>query len=312
MTYKEYHFDSDGATRSDRSTRANPIFELNDLFDVRSFSLRHVELPLTWLNVPREAFTMSFFYQITATGQEVEWRCDPLTVESVDGKAQHMSLTEFVDQLNVLMPLAVWNNIPPELVPPPNDPTPDTSTPGNLTATVLTDNRVEFFVAGACNDGFLFPSFGATVVRFKLNWGPKLARLMNKNFYDTAPCTSVTLVTQALSVDDATEATQFPVQLIPNYIFLHSNLMTATPYGSTNTPSGGFASRTVMSKIAIDQNYDWSTNIMTHNRESYSSEFFYTISAPFSQIEFWFTDQLQGEALDFQNVPFSLTLATMS
>jgi hypothetical protein len=114
--------------------------------------------------------------------------------------------------------------------------------------------------------------------------------------------------TNLSTANDHTVVSPYAIRLVPNAVFLHSNLMSHTRHNSISRAIGGYASRTILTRIPIDQNYVWGESIMPWTNPAMDKDFmFKTEGEEIGKIEFWFTDEF-GNELDFNNVQFALSL----
>ena len=111
-----------------------------------------------------------------------------------------------------------------------------------------------------------------------------------------------------LPYPNLTQYTFQKISVVPAFIYLHSNLMHYTPHTSIATTLGGYKSSTILAKIPIDQQYQFSAQNMPFRSEHFSSDVYFQVGADVDHLEFWFTDSNFHE-LHFEHHPFSLTLS---
>jgi hypothetical protein len=289
--YSELHFNS--AVFSDkvkyRGTRSRRILELNNPLHISKFHVKDLELPLFWVNL-RKAGTATITWGFTNNG---------LFTTVLDFPAGVYNSTNFIEKFELDFRNATFV---------------DVNTIGGtslaqvhaLADTISVgldqfESRMRFVVDWSA---FVSNAVTYTPIYLAVTWSETLRPFFSRLFdSQNDPLSQVTT--------NGTWISMYPMRFVPNYVYLHSNLMAATPYSSICRALGSFASRTIVTKIPIDDNYDWQQDIMPWTNPALDTAFMFDCGGTeFSELEFWFTDE-SGEELDFQNVQFSLTLAVL-
>ena len=286
MPYKEFHFDSavfnaNSSTSGLRGvgaigTRNRRTLELNDPLRFYKFHVRDCEVPLTFCNIPRGGIVS---IDVTYIGVTTQVGYEFLFPEGCYTGAQ------FLEKFLMLWTGTIGVPIVGGAVPLIDFVTATFDPQGQLVVTMplLSDP------AGHTNDGFV------------IRWPIEMNSIFAQNY--TAPAYEMLTFSRVATSD-------YPIRLLPNYLFLHSNLMEATPYGSSSRALGGYTSKTIMSKIQLDPSYTLG-QIMPWWNSSLMPELMYDgQGTEFNRIEFWFTDEAGNEIM-FENTNFSLTLATI-
>lgn len=276
MPYSEVHFNS-AIYSSDvaySGTRSRRVLELNNPLFIDKFHVKDLELPLTWCNVAAGSVHYVWTYSNSVWESTV-----PVTAGCYTGAtfAQHLRAKFVATAMSKTSGAGLGPIVQTGVAFSYDD-------IGRLKIVVPT---------GALGDG-------QTYVSFQLTWSESLKKYLSRTFDDTDLTISTTTDT-LLSV--------YPVHLVPNYVYLHSNLMIGTPQFSTQRAIGSHVSRTIVTKIQINTAYGWQNQVMPWINPNLAPEFMFDAHGQeYNRLEFWFTDE-DGLDIDFRNVNFSLTLA---
>lgn len=302
MPYAEFHFSSAMTGRVKHSgTRNRRLVELEHPLCVSKFHVKDLELPLTWCNVRGLNGTSSaglFSFQLTYAGGEI-FRFAGSVAAGCMNLGEFTQALQYAFQNAVLLSPLVPVNPPPDLalITVVNDPN---------------DGRMLFsFPAHAIGwpDMVLAPH--RPLIGVQITWGTALAKYFSRSYLDRQTVANNTIVgiESAEFPGDYVATTLYPTRLVPNFVYLHSNLMHHTPYVSSSRAEGPHHSRTIVTKIQVDTSKTWGSQIQDWKNPHLSEHFMFELgNKEISQLEFWFTDD-EGYELDFQNVEFSLTLA---
>ena len=303
MVYREFHLSS-SANISPSSTRNHPIWELQDPLYVDRLALRYCELPLTFCNIGNGA---GFTYQLTyvEVTENEPGKSVTYTYECEVAPGCYSGLTFMQAMKKALLEAAEDVDIEYPDGPPVTEPT-DGPQIANVTFQISSDDGGRLLVTtpgvvhDIGNDGTAVWTFQAGAVL----WYPGMLKYFNRPDNDPNPV----LIWE---FPEEKVLSLYPLKLIPNYVYLHCNLMAGTPYASQQRPLGGFATRTVLAKIPIDTDYVWREQVMPFENHNMDPMFMYECEGnEYSYIECWFTTE-DGTELDFSNVAFSLTLSVM-
>lgn len=290
MGYAEFHLSSDSDQRSLRSTVSRPIFELNESIEPSAFTLKSASIPLTWCTLTTPS---SFVVSVSDASNfpnpsTIIWR-------AIVPDACY-TLTTLAEKLQAL--IRGFENVtsgPYTVLQAGSVANPDYST---VNVNLLSDLRMEFFI-------FFGFATGDRFVRFE--WEGGLKTVANRSSEEEATLDVLYDVDNIVGTPEKFKS-KYPWRLIPNFIYLHSNIMSGTRYGRHLRPQGGFKSNTILAKIPIDFEYVFGSQIMPYVNPSLDPAYLFGNTALFNHLEFWLTDEF-GTELDLQNVGFSLTLA---
>ena len=286
MSYAEFHLSSEGNQRAPQSTRSHPVFELNETILPHAFNLKTLSLPLSFCNIK----TASAIIQVDDPTQVNAFNRTETSVWNIIVPEGCYTLAGLAAELQSL-----FRGL--DLITP--DPVGSFGLVswGGFVVAVGKENRLDFTVPS----GF----YGVTDLEIRVYWQDDLKLFANR-VWDRDEYLSLPHSTLA----DTTTPSKHPWRLIPNFLYLHSNIMTGCKYGRQLRVQGGFASNTILAKIPIDPDYQWGEQIMPYTN-NLDPCFMYANDSSFSHLEFWFTDETTGREIDFQNMSFSLTLALM-
>lgn len=258
------------------------MVELNDPLTINKFHVKDLELPLFWCNVTGGTISFSTHY----SAYTWTW--------SVLFPAGCYTGSQFAEKLQKLMREAGGTGIADE-----NNPA-DSFEPSLAGVTVgyVDDNKLRITFPGDALE--LYVNGPVVYTGASITWPTNLKKYFSIAYLET----DLSYETATTNLDSP-----YPLRLIPNYLYLHSNLMSAAPYIANTRALGAFASRTIVAKIQIDTNYTYQQSIMPWINPCQDSDFMFDLNGTeFNQMEFWFTDE-EGIEIDFQNVNFSLTLS---
>lgn len=280
MSFTEFHFNSNSRSRSSRSTRSRPVFELNEYICPRLFQLKTLSLPLLWKNISGGGRIV--FYDVDDDKYTFTFK-----ITAFPGTAASLvTALDIAFQNAVPVPAETTGNRVVSIIAHP--------TAGNTFETaLLEDQRIGFFFRSALieND---------SLARVEIFYDDALRQLVNRGWE---------LANTPLTMNANTEAsTLFPVRVIPPHIYFHSNLMYGTPHGSVIKPIGSEYSRTIFAKIQIDSNLEFINQMQSYVNETLQPEFMFSNISKLNNLEFWFTTE-DGTQLDLENLEFSFTIS---
>jgi hypothetical protein len=292
--YLEYYFNSEIFTDLVKAggNRNRRLLELNEPLNLHAFQVKTIELPLSWDNVTENhVFDVSILY---ATGNVL------FTKQVTLLKGFYTSET-FAETLQDLLRNTPW-----------------------ITPAALAPDSAFFNVSVDDNDGrlqFSFLSAGHNATRtgaatLTVTFPASMRSYVSVPFHDQwSQVYTGTVPDIDAAVDADLKATSdFALRLVPNYLYLHSNLMAHTHHGSATRAIGGYTSRTIMAKVPLNTaDYTWGTEILIWDNPSLDKDFMFRCGANqhITRMEFWFTDEA-GKEIDFNNVSFSLTLSCLA
>jgi hypothetical protein len=290
MPYSEIHFNSAVVTDAVKfsGTRGRRVLELNCPLQINRFHVKDLELPLTFCNIAGGTFVMSLnLVETIFTGNRygVEFSTAVVFPEGCyTGSSFKIKFQELIRQAT----LEDSGGLSTKLI----EAEVSTDETGHLKISNLdiweNDNL-------AVRSTYEFYSFSIT-------WSEELKSLVSRAYDDYG---------LKRTTETTTWSSRYPLRIVPNYVYLHSNLMSGVPYNSVQRAIGSYNSKTIVTKIQIDTSYEWMASIMPWRNTSLNSEMMFELgAAEFNQLEFWFTDE-NGIELDLMNVNFSLTLAVI-
>ena len=188
-----------------------------------------------------------------------------------------------------------------------------TALQGAMQAATGTSNldlsNIEVYYETSGYASFVFPdaTIGTegplTVTSIVITWKDGLEKIFNRD-WNLPPTLTIP------GLDNINRTSSFyPIRLVPNFVYLHSNLMSGTRYGRNMLSEGGHKSSTILAKIPINYSLLFGQQVQIFVNETLHPNFMFTSDSAFQTIEFWFTDDITGEELDFRNISFSLSLA---
>lgn len=292
MGYGELHFnsalDQHGASGEvlGKGTRSRRTLEFNEPVQIDRFLVKDLELPLFWCNVAGGTINYFIDYDNGAL---------PITRFSYAGviaTACHTG-TSFAAALQTMFTTTAATGAPANA--------PD------ITQWIVTlvDDKLQFTFPVAMHAPVLVGLPGTTHFQAFITWPDSLKKLFSRSWDDTGlltfPRSPITASYSGLQ--------SYPLRMVPNYVYLHSDLMAGTSFFSVSRALGMSQSRTIMARIPVDTSKEWQVQSMQWVNPAPDPSFmFQTSGQEFGRIEFWFTDEW-GTELEFQNVNFSLTLA---
>lgn len=289
--YLEYYFNSEISTDLVRGggNRNRRILELNEPLNLQAFQVKSIELPLSWDNIT-ETHTFSVSITYDADGA--------VFTKSFSLPAGLYTADTFTSQLETLLQNTAWTN-------------PTGADPNSSSFRVILNEA-----DGRLNFRFLLnghPAGRNGNATLTVDFPESMRKYVSVPYYDnweseyTSPATNIATTTLSTFTD-------FALRLVPNYLYLHSNLMNHTQHGSATRAVGAYTSRTIMAKIPIDSStFTWGVDIMLWDNPSLDKDFMFRCAANqhITRMEFWFTDEA-GKEIDFNNVSFSLTLSCLA
>lgn len=305
MPYREIHLRSSQSDRmqtgSNFEDRDHPLFELADPLELQSFAVKYVDLPLTFKKRYNDYIT---FNMTSSTGSTYTWT---INIDEDLGNGD-----EFSARLTYLFLVSIgsYAAATPPIAGDPSAP------PATDLGQGATDDP---YFAQHEGEGTTFYQWGLhlnhgtvnTITAFSITWGPQFAKKFELHErHTTGPVTwTGTPNPKKIANRDWVVLSPQSISLTDNFVYLHSNLMSSTPYASQTRPLGGFASRTILAKIPIPTHEVISGQTWGWQNETLGGEFFYECSVPqITYLEFWFTDQ-EDEEITFSGVPFAITLS---
>lgn len=290
--YLEYYFNSEISTDLVRGggNRNRRILELNEPLNLQAFQVKSIELPLSWDNITEtHTFAVSVTYALDGA----------VFTKSFTLPAGLYTAETFTSRMQQLLQDTAWD------LPAPVNPPNSTSFRVSLEQA---DGRVVFELLPAGHNAARTGGVTLTV-----DFPESMKKYVSVPYYDK--WTSLYTGTATVSPFQYLQArTDFALRLVPNYVYLHSNLMNHTQHGSATRAVGAYTSRTIMAKIPIDSsNFTWGVDIMMWDNPSLDKDFMFRCAANqhITRMEFWFTDEV-GKEIDFNNVSFSLTLSCLA
>lgn len=286
MSYAEFHLSSEGTQRAQQSTRSHPVFELNETIQPCSFNLKQASIPLSWCNVASGSATI--LVDDPSLPGAFDLSGPTVSVWKLILAPKCYNIDSLAQSLQVI--LRAFNTGNAEV-----EGAHGGVSWGNVVVAVESDLRLSFTIPTTFNVG--------ANLEIRIYWEGDLKTFANRTWDNTDYL--------ALPHDELVAVktlSKHPWRLIPNFIYLHSNIMTGTSYGRQLRTQGGFKSNTILAKIPINSEYIFGEQVMPYTN-MLDPAFMYSAGSSLSHLEFWFTDETTGRELDFQNVGFSLTLA---
>jgi hypothetical protein len=289
--YLEYYFNSEIFTDLVKGggNRNRRILELNEPLNLQAFQVKSIELPLSWDNITEtHTFNVSIRY-VSDNAVFSKTFLLPSGLYTAD---------TFTNELQTLLRDSPWN---PYIAPNP---------PDQDKFQVVIDEANGRLAFGFLPSGHTGGRTGE--VWLTVDFPESMRKYVSVPYYDTWSSLYTDVADSTADVLEAT--TDFALRLVPNYLYLHSNLMTHTQHGSATRAVGAYTSRTIMAKIPIDSTgFTWGVDIMLWDNPSLDKDFMFRCAANqhITRMEFWFTDEA-GKEIDFNNVSFSLTLSCLA
>lgn len=292
MPYQELHFNS--AIFSDevkyKGDRSKRTLELNNPIYIDKFHVKDLELPLKWCNiVSAETFSIRLNYK------EYDAAAPDTTYVSAAVPVGCYTFATFVDALQTALASTT----------PASSPATGDITSVALAAVTTTFNygEIQFTFPVSVHSSVVT---AGTKVDVTITWPEAWRKILSRAIDDTE-------LTRKFTIEDITKEdstfTKYELRLVPNYVYLNSNLMTATPWASTHRALGSYASRTILTRVQLDPNYEWKEQIMPWRNPNLDMAFMFDGNgSEFNQLEFWFTDEF-GDVIELNNINFSLTLS---
>lgn len=291
MPYKEFHFDSAvfdsnnsfSGTRGVAAigSRSRRSVELNDPLRIDKFHVRDAEIPITFQTVKGGSVITVLSYTGGATATVT------YTFDFPSG--YYTGTTLLAKYKSLLTATAGVPNV-------------GAAVPVTADVTAVFNAEGHLVIGVPVTVDPVGHTFASVTIQWPLS--------MNYNFNQVYATPAYQMVSDPVAAVSRTSTSNYPVRLIPNYIYLHSNLMEASSYGSGNRALGGYASKTIITKIQLDPAYQ-RNQVMPWWNSSLVPELMYdAVGTEFNRLEFWCTDE-SGAELSFENVSFSLTLAVL-
>lgn len=308
MPYAEVHFNSHvfDPTVQYGGTVSRRRLELNDPVYIDRFHVKSVELPLFWINVPKGGLIHLFFdYNTTRNPDQGDRQRFTYTVTFPAGT---YSAETFRAKLQELLRAATN----PVKVPSPG---PDPTTP-DLTNIVVQYNAstLKLIVIIPKTDGYgdveTVADGGGFVFKLLTEIVLTIEPPLSKYFSSADALTNEVLSAKPDVADTSAVMTSGVLRLVPNYVYLHSNLMAAAPYLSNTRAKGAFGSRTIVTKIPIHgPEAVFSQSVLVWENPGLSEGMMFHLNGnEFNVLEFWLTDEKDQE-IELANTQLSLTLA---
>jgi hypothetical protein len=283
MSVCEFHFSSevfsDQVAYSGNKNRR--LLELNEPIRIFAFHVRDVQLPLFFSNITK-AGTVTFRFRYDA---------EPIQTAVRDVPAGLYTASSFSALITTyLRGLTPYAPLDPDFT--------------QTSASILPDgSQLELFFPAAMHTN---PGNNRINFDFEVEFSENLEYQLSVPTPNKAAIKFSFVGVPILQ--NTTLLSPYAIRLVPNAVFLHSNLMSHTRHNSISRAIGGYASRTILTRIPIDQSYTWGESIMPWTNPAMDKDFmFKTEGEEIGKIEFWFTDEF-GNELDFNNVQFALSL----
>jgi hypothetical protein len=291
MPYSEIHFNSAIVTDQIKfsGTRGRRVLELNCPLQINRFHVKDLELPLTFCNIARGSFQITYTVQ-NALGNLIQLSAVLEVPEGCyTGASFKATLQDLIRTAKLTSELPGYTNRFLSLT--------------QVLVTTTDTGLLQFAKIHQFEGDMPLAIVDYQYIKFSITWSEELKSLVSRAYDDYS-------LTRTTSNNYWTS--KYPLRLVPNYVYLHSNLMSGVSFNSVQRAIGSYHSKTIVTKIPLDTTYAWQASIMPWKNTSLSSELMFELgaSSEFNQLEFWFTDE-NGVELDFQNVNFSLTLAVI-
>lgn len=272
MGYAEFHLSSD--QKSSRSTTSEPIFELTESIRPHYFNVKSVSLPLTFCTMRRDGGVRMVVYNRPIVAAPALRRVEYL----FEACKVNYTLSTFAVELQRLIQSENGDGIDCDFT--------------KISVSVI-GGRMAFTVTDEFSDN------NKTIVFTLSGFIAEIANEQDDTDIELEHSIA-SLTKQVLS--------RYPWQIVPNYIYLHSNIMGNTTYGRQLRVEGGYKMGTVLAKIPIDFELVYGDQVQDWTNPSIDKSFMFSNNSEFNHLSFWFTDS-KGTVLDFQGLPFALTLA---